>query len=154
MANTQASIEVDVPIHQAYDHWTQFEQYPHFMEGVKEVHQIDDTRLAFRGEIGGFKHEWAAEILDQIPDRLVRWRSVEGPRNGGTVRFSPGQGTTTRIELDLDYEPETFVQKVDDLARIFDFRVNKDLQNFKDIIEEPGSTEEWRAEVHSGTRPA
>lgn len=150
MANTQASIEADIPVRQAYNHWTRFERFPHFMEGIKEVKQIDDTRLAFCGEIGGVEREWTAEILDQVPDRLIRWRSMEGPQNGGTVRFSLGEGGKTRIEL--DYEPETFVEKVGDLAGVFDFRVKKDLQNFKEYVEKQGPTEGWRGEIHGGTR--
>src|SRR5215218_11231923 len=100
MASIEKSIEVGVPVRTAYDQWTQFEDFPQFMEGVESVTQLDDRRLHWVAEIAGTRREWDAEIVDQEPDRRIAWRSIDGTPNGGVVTFEP-DGDRTRVNLDL-----------------------------------------------------
>ena len=83
MAKIEKDIVVDVPVSVAYNQWTQFESFPEFMEGVKEVVQLDEKRLRWTAEIKGKDEEWEAEITDQVPDRHIAWRSVTGAPNAG-----------------------------------------------------------------------
>src|SRR4028119_2405002 len=82
----EKSIQVDVPVRTAYDQWTQFEDFPHFMGGVKEVRQLDDRRLHWVAEIAGVRRQWEATVLEQEPDRKVAWAATEGATNAGAGR--------------------------------------------------------------------
>jgi uncharacterized membrane protein len=99
MASVSESIEVEVPVSVAYNQWTQFEEFPSFMEGVESVRQLDDTHLHWVAEIGGKRHEWDAEITHQEPDRRIAWRAQEGKYNSGNVTFEPLTGDQTRINV-------------------------------------------------------
>src|SRR5688572_12863511 len=103
MESFESSVDVDVPVSVAYNQWTQFEEFPRFMEGVKEVRQLDDKRLLWKAEIAGREKEWEAEIFEQIPDQRIAWRSQTGALNTGMVNFSPLDSNRTHIALKLNY---------------------------------------------------
>ena len=149
MSTVEKSIDVNVPIRTAYDQWTQFEEFPRFMEGVKSVTQTDDTHLRWVAEIGGQEKEWNAEITEQHPDQRVAWTSTDGARNAGVVTFHRLDDRTTRVMLQLDVDPEGFVENVGDALGILDRRVEGDLERFKEFIESRGApTGAWRGEIH------
>jgi uncharacterized membrane protein len=147
MSTIEKTIEVDVPVRTAYDQWTQFEEFPQFMEGVESVRQIDDKTVHWTAEIAGVKREWDAEIVDQKPDERVTWRAIDGAQNDGTVSFAeaaPG----TRVTLRLEFEPEGFVESAGDALNIVERRVAGDLDRFKKFIESRRApTGGWRGEV-------
>lgn len=148
MDSIDNTIEVDVPVRTAYDQWTQFESFPEFMEGVEEVTQINPTRTHWRTEIGGVTREFDAEITEQVPDRLIAWRAVDGPDQGGEVTFAPSDAGGTTIVLELDYEPEGFAEKAGDKLGLVKHRIKGDLKRFKEFIERTGTeTGAWRGEV-------
>ena len=145
------SIEVDVPVSVAYNQWTQFEDFPKFMDGVESVQQLDDKRLRWVAEIGGKRKEWTAEISEQQPDRCIAWHSTSGARNAGRVDFTPVGANRCRINLVLDYEPETTLESAADFLGIVAGRVKGDLERFKNFIESAGSeTGAWRGRIHGG----
>src|SRR5688572_30981833 len=111
MERVDKTIEVNRPLRTVYNQWTQFEEFPRFMAGVKEVRQLDDTRLHWHAEIWGKDEEWDAEITEQTPDERISWRSTSGPRNAGTVRFEPLGPDRTLVRLTMAYEPEGMVEK-------------------------------------------
>jgi uncharacterized membrane protein len=151
MERTEKSIEIGVPVHAAYNQWTQFEDFPRFMDGVKEVRQLDDTHLHWRASVGGKDKEWDAEITEQVPDQVIAWRSTSGAPNGGEVRFEPIGGDRTRLRLALEYEPQTVVEKVGDALGVMSRHVEKTVEDFKDFIEKRGqATGAWRGEVEGG----
>ncbi|GGU32894.1 SRPBCC family protein [Nocardioides albus] len=149
MSTIEKSVQVGVPVHTAYDQWTQFESFPQFMEGVESVRQLDDKHLHWKAEIGGVTREWDAEIVHQVPDERITWRAVEGAHNQGTVSFAQDEmGKATRVTLRLEYEPEGMVEKTGDMLNIVDRRTKGDLDRFKDFIESRGTeTGAWRGEV-------
>ena len=110
VAEIERSIEVSVPVRTAYDQWTQFEEFPRFMEGVEEVRQLDDSTLHWKVAIAGVTREWQATIVEQVPDRRVAWTSVEGTHNAGQVSFEPVGPGGTRVTLRLDFEPEGLLE--------------------------------------------
>ncbi len=149
MARVEKSIDVDVPVRTAYNQWTQFEEFPHFMQGVEEVTQLDDKRLHWRANIAGKVEEWNAEIVEQTPDQRIAWRSTSGARNNGVVVFQPIDMNRTRLTLLIDYEPEGLVEKVGDLLGMVSGRVEGDLKRFKEFIESRGGeTGGWRGSIH------
>ena len=151
MATIQKSIDVNVPVRTAYNQWTQFEEFPRFMEGVEQVRQLDDKRLHWRANIAGKAEEWDATITEQTPDRVVAWRSTSGAPNGGTVRFEPLGDNRTRVNLQLEYDPQGFVENVGDALGFVSRRVEGDLERFKTYIESRGTeTGAWRGEIHGG----
>ncbi len=151
MSTIEKSIEVNIPVRTAYNQWTQFEEFPQFMEGVKQVKQLDDKRLLWRAEIAGKEKEWEAEITEQIPDKRIAWRSRSGAPNAGVVTFHNISPTTTKVMLQLEYDPETVVEKVGDAVGIVSQRVEGDLQRFKEFIESRGhETGAWRGEIPPG----
>ena len=150
MANIEKSITVNVPVHAAYDQWTQFESFPQFMDGVKEVEQKDDRHLHWKAEIAGKKEEWEAEITEQVPDKKIAWRSTSGARNAGMVMFQPVSDTSTEVKLQLESEPKSASEKTGEAIGILDRQVKGDLEKFKDFIERRGgqSTGGWRGEIN------
>src|SRR5688572_9143988 len=149
MAHIEKSIEVRVPLRTAYNQWTQFEEFPRFMDGVEAVKQLDDKRLHWRAKVGGKTVEWTAEITDQVPDSRIAWRSTSGTRNAGIVSFQPIDGTRTRATLRIEYDPEGVAENVGDALGIVSRRVEGDLERFKKFIETRGvETGAWRGEIH------
>ncbi len=132
----EESIQVDVPVTTAYNQWTQFEDFPHFMGGVKEVRQLSDQRLHWVAEIAGVRREWEATILEQVPDQKVAWAATSGATNAGAVRFTPAGPTSTMVHLTLEYEPEGLVEQAGDKLGIVERRVKADLEKFKSFIED------------------
>jgi uncharacterized membrane protein len=148
MSTVEESIEVDVPVRTAYDQWTQFEQFPTFMEGVESITQIDDTHVHWVAEIGGVRREWQAEIVEQRPDERVAWRATDGASNAGAITFHRIDDNTTRLMLQLDFEPEGMVEQIGDKLGFVRRRASGDLKRFKSFIEGRGSeTGAWRGEV-------
>ena len=151
MARIQKDTIVDVPVTVAYDQWTQFESFPQFMEGVKEVVQLDEKTLRWRATVGPKEEEWEAEITEQHPDSVIAWRSTTGAPNAGTVRFVPEGQDKTRISLEISYEPRDATEKVGDALGVLERRVDGDLKRFKDFIEKRNApTGAWRGEISGG----
>jgi uncharacterized membrane protein len=150
MASVQRTILVDVPVRTAYDQWTQFEEFPRFMDGVESVQQLDDKRLHWRAKVGGRVKEWDAEIVDQTRDRSISWRSTTGAPNNGTVTFA-SVGDKTRIDLLIEYDPQDTVEIAGEKLGVLDRQVDGDLDRFKKFIEGRGlPTGAWRGEIYDG----
>jgi carbon monoxide dehydrogenase subunit G len=144
-------ILVNVPVSTAYNQWTQFEDFPHFMGGVKSVTQLSDDRLEWVAEIAGVKRKWEAKVLEQVPDRKVAWAATEGATNAGSVEFEDVGGGQTSVKLFIDYEPEGIVEKVGDKLNIVERQAESDLQKFKEFIEDAGyASGAWRGSVNEG----
>jgi uncharacterized membrane protein len=151
MASIEQSIEVNVPLRTAYNQWTQFEEFPRFMEGVESVRQLDDKRLHWRASVAGKTKEWDAEITEQRPDERIAWTSRGGARNAGVVTFHRLDDARTKVMLQVDYEPEGVVENVGDAAGVVSARIRGDLQRFKEFIESRSrETGAWRGEIEQG----
>jgi uncharacterized membrane protein len=149
MSTIQESVDVTVPVRTAYNQWTQFEDFPAFMEGVEEVKQITDTRLRWRAEIAGVEREWEAEIDEQRPDERIAWHALDGPKNAGVVTFHRLDDSKTRIMLQLEFDPDDALEKTGDALGFVKRRARGDLERFKEFIEGRGTeTGAWRGEVH------
>jgi uncharacterized membrane protein len=148
MATIEESIEVEVPLETAYNQWTQFETFPEFMEGIEQVRQLDDTHLHWVAAVGGNREEWDAEITEQRPDDRIAWTATSGKGNAGVVTFHRIDDATTRVMVQLDWEPEGVTEKIGSTLGMDSRRVQGDLQRFKDLIERRGAeTGGWRGEV-------
>jgi uncharacterized membrane protein len=144
----EESIELDVPVSTAYNQWTQFEEFPRFMASVESVQQVDDTHLHWRALVGGKMKEWDAEITEQIPDKRIAWRSTGGVQNGGVVTFHKISESRTRVMLQMDYNPETVVEKVGDAVGAVKLTAKGNLKKFKHLVEARGTeTGAWRGTV-------
>jgi uncharacterized membrane protein len=145
MDHIEKTIEVNVPIRTAYNQWTQFEEFPQFMEGIKEVTQLDDKRLHWRAEIAGKDIEWDSEITQQVPDDRIAWTSTTGKDNAGQVRFMPAGSNRTRVTLWMAYDPEGVAENVADAIGVVGSKIEGDLKRFKHFIEKHGTeTGAWR----------
>ncbi len=148
MSTVEKSIEVELPVSTVYNQWTQFEEFPQFMEGVESVTQLDDTRLHWVAEIAGARREWDAEIVDQQPDQRIAWRSIDGAGNGGIVTFQPVGPETTQVNLQMEFEPEGLAESIGDKLGFVSKQAEGDLKRFKSFIEDQGvETGAWRGEV-------
>jgi uncharacterized membrane protein len=152
VATIEKSIDVDAPVSTVYNQWTQFEEFPRFMEGVKSVRQLDDTHLQWTVDIGGEEHTWQAEISHQEPDRLISWRALEGKYNSGKVIFEPLGPNKTRIDVEMTYDAEGLKEALGGALGFDSRRVEGDLERFKEFIEQlQTETGAWRGKVHEGT---
>ena len=153
MASITESVDVQVPVRTAYDQWTQFEEFPQFMERVRSVEQIDSAHLRWVAEIGGKQHAWTAEITEQRPDERVAWKTIDGHGNAGVVTFhrlGPGE---TRVTVQMVHEPDGFVEELGSALGLDSRRVHGDLERFKDLVESRGGeTGAWRGEIEDGER--
>jgi uncharacterized membrane protein len=152
MATIEQSVEVNVPVRTAYNQWTQFETFPAFMEGVKEVRQLDDTRLHWVVEHNGRRHEFDAEITEQQPDERVAWRTTDGKSHAGVATFHRLDDHHSKLMVQIDWAPEGMLEEFGAALGSDDRRVKEDLQRFKEMIESrAGETGAWRGSVDRGT---
>jgi len=150
MATVERHIDVNAPVRTAYNQWTQFEAFPQFMEGVLAVRQLDDRHLHWKAQVAGKAEEWDAEITEQQPDQRIAWRSIEGTPNAGAVTFHYLDENTTRVMLQLEYEPEGVVENVGDKLGLVERRVMGDLKRFRDFIEaQLQETGGWRGRIEN-----
>lgn len=148
METIEKSIEVDCPVRSVYNQWTQFEDFPKFMEGVKSVQQLDDKRLRWEADIAGKTKTWDAEIFEQKPDERIAWRSTSGAMNSGMVNFASVDPNHTRVTMKLNYDPQGAVEKVGDALGVVSARVSGDLKRFKEFVENRKTPPEgWRGEI-------
>jgi uncharacterized membrane protein len=151
MPTVTESIDVDVPVQAAYNQWTQFESFPHFMNGVDEVKQLDDLRTHWKTSIGGVTREFDAETIEQVPDNAIVWNSLDGKSHGGSVRFQPIDTTHCRVTVELSWEADNLTEKVGAAVGADDRQVQSDLKRFKDYIEAQGHPDgAWRGTVVDG----
>jgi uncharacterized membrane protein len=148
MASVTESVDVGVPVSTAYNQWTQFETFPQFMGGVDEIRQLDDTHQHWRTSIGGVSREFDTEITEQHPDERVAWKSTDGTTHAGVVTFHRLSDTTTRVTVQLDWQPEGTVEKAGAAVGVDDRQVKGDLGRFKEFIESRGrESGAWRGDV-------
>jgi uncharacterized membrane protein len=148
MSTVATSIEVNVSVRTAYNQWTQFEEFPRFMDGIKEVHQLDDRRLHWKAQIGGKEKEWDAEITEQIPDQRIAWKSLGGAMNQGMVTIESLSDNKSLVQLNIAYEPGGMMETIGDETGAVTLRVKKELEKFKAYIESRGrETGAWRGTV-------
>jgi len=153
MERVEKFVEVDRPVNTVYNQWTQFEEFPLFMDGVKEVRQIDDTHLHWRAVVWGKEKEWDAEITEQEPDTRISWKSTTGAPNAGTVRFEPAGDERTIVRLAMAYDPKGLIENVGDALGLFTSQVERSVEQFKRFIERRGQESgAWRGEVDDGQR--
>jgi uncharacterized membrane protein len=153
MPKIEDSIEVQVPVQQAYNQWTQFEEFPKFMEGIQSVQQLDDTHVQWVAEIRGESRRWTTEITEQLPDEKIAWKTIDGEvKNDGVVTFEQVGDGQTRVKVKMDVEGESTTETVaGDLLGIVKSQVHGDLERFKQLIENRGDeTGAWRGEVQNG----
>ena len=142
--------EVAVPASAAYNQWTQFEDFPRFLENAQEVRQLDDTHVRWRMTIGGREVGWTAEIYEQLPDRRIAWTSVEGAHNAGSVNFRPLAPGMTRVLVEIGYEPQGLLEDLGAMAGVLPRRVAADLQRFKAFMERrQAESGAWRGRIES-----
>ena len=135
MQTIEETIEVDRPVRAVYDQWLRFQEFPQFMEGIKEVRKIDDQHLQWKAEIGGQVKAWDAEIVEQVPDQSIRWRSTSGSENSGTITFVSLNPARTRVIIYIDYDPKGIFESLGDNLGMVSAMVAADLQRFKAFIE-------------------
>lgn len=151
MERTSKSITVRAPLRTVYNQWTQFEQFPQFMEGIQSVQQVDDTNLRWTADIAGKEVSWTAKVTEQVPDKVVAWRSTSGRASNGRVHFSSSGGEETVVHVEIEYEPEGVIENVGDALGVVERRVQADLERFKKFIEQRGQESgAWRGTVHQG----
>lgn len=149
MSKVKESIDVDVPLHSAYNQWTQFESFPHFMDGVEEVRQVDERHSHWTTKVAGARREFDTEIVDQLPDERISWRTVGGDvHQKGVVTFQRLDDAHTRVSLAMDFEPHGMAERAGDMLGVLDRQVKGDLKRFKGFIEEQGrESGSWRGRL-------
>jgi uncharacterized membrane protein len=148
LSTVEESIELEVPVHTAYNQWTQFEEFPRFMASVEQVNQVDDTHLHWRAKVAGKTKEWDAEITEQVPDKRIAWRSIDGVTNAGVVTFHRIGENRTRVMLQMDYQPETVGEKVGSALGGVKATAKGNLKRFKELVEARGQESgAWRGTV-------
>ncbi|MPY99799.1 MAG: cyclase [Actinophytocola sp.] len=148
MTAIQVSVDVARPVRTVYNQWTQFESFPEFMSGVDQVVQKSDTRARWQTSIGGVKREFDTEITEQHPDERIAWTSLDEPKHGGVVTFHRIDDHSTRVHLQMEYEPHSVPEKAGAALGIVQHRIKGDLDRFRDFIENrQEETGSWRGNV-------
>ncbi|WBU39362.1 SRPBCC family protein [Homoserinibacter sp. YIM 151385] len=145
------TIDVDVPVRAAYDQWTQFEEFPRFLEHVESITQTTPTLTAWKINIGGQIREFEAEITEQHPDERVAWTSTGGEEvHAGVVTFHKLDEAKTRVTLQLDWEAKGLLEKLASATGVATHAIKDDMGHFKEYIESKGSPDgAWRGDVQA-----
>jgi uncharacterized membrane protein len=152
MSSVIETVDVSVPVHTAYNQWTQFESFPEFMGGVERITQTDSTHTHWVTKIAGVEREFDAEITEQHPDERVAWKSVDGKEHAGVVTFHRLGDNETRVTVQLDWETEGLIEKAGAAIGADDRQIKADLKRFKAFIESRGGeTGAWRGDVTPAT---
>jgi uncharacterized membrane protein len=148
MSTIEKAINVNAPVQTVYNQWTQFEEFPHFMDGVEKVRQVNDKTIQWRVNIGGQRKEFETVITEQIPDKRVAWRTRGGVENSGVVTFHRISDNVTRVMLQMEYQPEGLVEKAGDFLGVTSHRIERDLERFKEFVEKRGmESGAWRGTI-------
>ncbi len=142
MATAAASVEVDVPVEVAYEAWTHFEHFPHYLAGVKEVTRNMDGTLHWVVSPAGVEREFEAAVTEDVPNSHISWASVGELHHAGSVRFTPLNAQQTKVDVEFDWEPEGFVENVGAAVSADSIFAGTSLRNFKQHVEDgtfPGS---------------
>ena len=151
METIKATIDVNVPVSTAYNQWTQFTEFPKFMDGIESVTQLDDTHLRWAANVNGARRDWDAEIVEQVPDRKVAWRATSGNGPNGIVNFEVLGPESTLVTVEMSYEPDGLMEQLGAKVGLDSRQVASDLKQFKQLVETMGAeTGAWRGEVHAG----
>jgi ribosome-associated toxin RatA of RatAB toxin-antitoxin module len=147
----QQAIDVGVPLQTAYNQWTQFEEWPRFMHRLEQVDQKDDCTISFSTKIWGINKTFEAEIIEQYPDERIKWEVASGPSHTGVVTFHQLTDTLTRIELNVDFDPDSLLEKAGRGWRFVKRAVRADLHRFKAFLEmNDEETGAWRGTIEDG----
>jgi uncharacterized membrane protein len=148
MTEVQQHVDVNCPVRAVYNQYTQFEDFPRFMSGVETVQQLDDRRLHWVVDIGGVRREFDAEITEQIPDKRIAWKAIDGKTQAGVVDFHRLDDNTTRVNLQIAYDAEGFAENAASALGVISARVRGDLERFKEFIERRGrESGAWRGRI-------
>lgn len=145
-------LDVGVPLRDAYDYWTQYDQFSSFAKGVRDVSKSDEVESDWKVKVGPSSRSFKATVQEQIPDDRIVWTS-EGAKGTtrGAVSFHELAPTLTRIVLVVEYYPSGFFEKTGNLWRAQGRRMRLDFKNFQRYVsltnEEP---EGWRGEIRDG----
>ena len=147
----QQSMDVAVPVETAYNQWTQFEDWPEFMHRVTRVTQEDDCTVSFATKIWGKTKEFVAEIETQRPEERIKWKVSQGITHTGVVTFHELAPRLTRIELNVDVDPGSLIEKAARGMRHIKRAMRADLHRFKAFIEmQELETGAWRGVIEEG----
>ena len=148
MPSVTESVDVEAPITQVYNQWTQFETFPEFMSGVQSITQLDDRHLHWKIKVAGVEREFDAEVTEQHPEERVAWKSTDGTSHAGVVTFHKLDQNHTKVTVQLDWDPDTLLEKAGAMVNADDMQVSRDLDRFKKFIEQaPSETGAWRGDV-------
>ena len=146
MTVTKQSIDVDVSAHSAYEQWSRFEELPRFMEGVHEVHRLDDARLKWVADACGERVEWYGKITKEVTDRRLAWESDDGLVSSGVVTFKQLGPEKTRVTLEIDHDE---VRIAEAIAGLRAAGITDDLEAFKEIIEDQEDAKDVKLQLAS-----
>lgn len=151
MSTVSTTVDVDVDASTAYHQWTQFESFPSFMDGVESITQRGPTHTHWVVKVAGAQREFDTEITEQTPDRVIAWRSTGGDTNGhtGRVTFEPLGLNSTRVDIELGWEPEGLIETAGAALGFDQRQVDSSARDFKEFIESRAGQETgaWRGDV-------
>ncbi|TXS52654.1 SRPBCC family protein [Streptomyces sp. t39] len=145
-------IDVGVPVREAYDQWTQFQEFSTFAKGVVSVEKADDTTSNWKVKVAKSTRSWKANVTEQIPDERITW-TTEGAKGTvkGVVTFHAVTDDLTRVLLVLEYFPKGLFEKTGNIWRAQGRRARLDLKLYRKFIMMRGeATDGWRGEIRDG----
>lgn len=148
------SIEVDVPVSVAYDQWTQFETFPQFMSGVKEVKEMGRNIFYWWTSIAGVKRQFRTETVRQIPNNLIAWKSIGGEHHTGEVLFESLTDNRAKVSVKIEWVAVDFTEQAGAVFQFDGMQVVQDLKRFKKLVEAPNAVEkDWRRRIAPNAMP-
>nr|WSS62012.1 SRPBCC family protein [Streptomyces sp. NBC_01177] len=145
-------IDVGVPVREAYDQWTQFQEFSTFAKGVVSVEKADDTSSNWKVKVAKSTRSWKANVTEQVPDERITW-TTEGAKGTvkGVVTFHALTDDLTRVLLVIEYFPKGLFEKTGNIWRAQGRRARLDLKLYRKFIMMRGeATDGWRGEIRDG----
>jgi len=125
------SVVIQAPITEVFARWCRVEDFPSFMEGVREIRWLDDKKFSLKSENDGQFYLSLCELTLRIPERRMAWRTLEGPDCSGVACFQNLGGGQTEVTLKMRYNPETGWHNRKQVEQ----RLGRNMNRFKELVE-------------------
>lgn len=129
------AVDVNAPVEVTWALWSDVTRWPEFLSHVQKVARIDDLTFSWWLALPGAEKAFTAELTEVIPQERIAWRTTDGVDHAGVVTFHRLDEANSRVTMQIEYNPQGFVEHLGARTNLDSTLANKDLGEFKSMAE-------------------